>query len=311
MREGENYVIKAIDILKKLPRGKQLAMSYSNLSQIYMLREEKGTAMKWGEKAIELFKSLNDLEIESHALNNIGTVKMFASDATGKKYMRKSLEISLQNGFHEHVCRASVNLGTVNLYRRNLSEADRFFTNGIEYSNEHDISLGDLCITGEAVQIKLHMGNWDEAFDISYTIYERNNVPVMDKVLPLSIMGIIRARKNDPGAFKVLDEANEMVFDTGEIMKLVKVKAARAEAFWLINKLEENIDDLIKYYNLVKTINNPWAIGELAFWLWKGKALSEIPKCIAEPFLLQIKGDWLAAAKLWEELKCPLKYLTL
>ncbi|MFO7525273.1 MAG: LuxR C-terminal-related transcriptional regulator [Ignavibacteriaceae bacterium] len=304
-KEGEEYVIKAIDTLKKLPPGKQLAMSYSNLSQIYMLREESKTALEWGKKAIDLSQNLNDLEVEAHALNNTGTSKMFVSDDKGEMELKKSLRLSLENEFHEHACRAYVNLGTVNMYRRHLSDADYFFSEAIDYSNEKDISLADLCVTGEAAQTKLHMGRWDEAFDIAYTIYERSNVPVMDKILPLSIIGIIRARRNDPGAFKVLNEANELVFDTGEIMKLVKVKAARAEAFWLINMSEKNLDELIESFNLIKQSNNPWAIGEIAFWLWKFGSLTQIPECIAEPFLLQIKGDWLAAAKVWEELKCP------
>jgi len=303
--EGEEYVIKAIDTLKELTPGSELAMSYSNLSQINMLREITDTALKWGEKAFELAQNLNNVEVEAHALNNIGTSKMFILDDTGEIYLKKSLGLSLQNNLHEHACRAYVNLGTVNLYRRNLSEADKFFTAGIDYSNEKDISLADLCITGEAAQIKLHMGKWDEAFDISYTIYERNKVPVMDRVLPLTVIGIIRARRNDPGAFKLLNEANDLVNGTGELMKLVKVKAARAEAFWLLNKLSENINELISCYETVKSSKNPWAIGEFAFWLWKGAGLSELPDPAAEPFLLQIKGDWQAAAEIWQKLKCP------
>lgn len=304
-KEGEEYVLKAINTLKDLPPGRELAMSYSNLSQIYMLREVTDASLKWGRKAVELSRSLNDPEVEAHALNNIGSSKLFASDETGEKDLKKSLELSLQNDFHEHACRAYVNLGTVNMYKRNLPEADKFFTNAIEYSNEKDISLADLCVTGEAALTKLHMGKWDEAFDISYTIYEKSSVPVMDKILPLSIIGIIRARRNDPGVFQVLNEANELVLDGGEIMKLVKVKAALAEAFWLINELEDNINDLLDCYDTVIQSNNPWAIGEIAFWLWKGKSLKEIPGCIAEPFLLQIKGEWKKAAKIWGELKCP------
>jgi len=304
-REGEEYLLKAIDTLKEFTPGKELAMSYSNLSQIYMLREETGTALKWGEKAAELAKSLNDVEIEAHALNNIGASKMFASDDTGEKYLKKSLEISLQNNLHEHACRAYVNLGTVSLYRRKLSEADRFFTAGVDYANETDINLASLCIAGEAAQTKLYMGNWDEAFEISYAVYEKNKVPALDKLLPVNIIGLIRARRNDPGAFQLLNEANDLVDDTGELLKLVKVKASRAEAFWLINKLPENINELIACYDVVKASNNPWAIGEIAFWLWKGDSLLGIPECIAEQYLLQIKGDWLAAARLWEELKCP------
>jgi DNA-binding CsgD family transcriptional regulator len=307
-KEGEECVLKAVDILKNFPQSKQLAMSYSNLSQIYMLRESKDISVEWGRKALEIAGRLNDTEVEAHALNNIGTSKMFALDDSGETDLKRSLELSLQNDLHEHACRAYVNHGTVNLYRKNLSEADRFFSSAIEYSNEKDISLADLCVTGEAAQAKLDMGKWDEAFDISYIVYERNNVPVMDKILPLSIIGLIRARRNDPGAFKALDEANELVYNTGELMKLVKVKAARAEAFWLNNELQSNVNELIECFNIALPGNNPWAIGEIAYWLWKADALPEIPNVIAEPFLLQISGRWQEASGVWEKLKCPYEH---
>jgi hypothetical protein len=39
-----------------------------------------------GQKSrIELSRSLNDPEVEAHALNNIGSSKMFASDDSGEK----------------------------------------------------------------------------------------------------------------------------------------------------------------------------------------------------------------------------------
>jgi DNA-binding CsgD family transcriptional regulator len=149
------------------------------------------------------------------------------------------------------------------------------------------------------------MGKWDEALEISTTIYERNSVPVMDMILPLSIIGLIKARRNDPEAFKYLDESNEMMRDIGELMKIVKVKASRAEAFWLKNELNDNMEEFTDAYEVVKVSDNPWAIGELAFWLWKGGRLPEIPGNIAQPYFLQIKGDWTSAAELWQKLNCP------
>jgi DNA-binding CsgD family transcriptional regulator len=305
---GEEYILKAIETLEKFPPGKQLAMSYSNYSQIYMLREKTDMALKWGEKGVNLARTLNNIEIEAHALNNIGAAKMFASDDSGEKYLKKSLELSLQNDLHEHVCRAYVNLGTASMYRRNLTEADKFFSAAVDYANEKDIKLASLCVAGEIAQIKLHLGKWDEAFEISYEVYSDTNAPVMDKLMPITVIGLIRARRNDPGAFQLLDEANDMVYDTGELMKLIKLKAARAEAFWLKNELQNNIEELNTAYNLVKYSNNPWAIGEIAFWLWMGGRLPEIQECIAEPFLLQIKGKWSAAAEIWEKLKCPYEH---
>ncbi|HKI43911.1 MAG TPA: response regulator transcription factor, partial [Balneolales bacterium] len=42
-----------------------------------------------------------------------------------------------------------------------------------------------------------------------------------------------------------------------------------------------------------------------AYWMWKGNRLTEIPDQIAKPYLLQIKGDWESAARIWEKLQCP------
>lgn len=308
--ECEMYLLKAINILEKSEPGNELAMVYSNLSQIYMLREKKDLALKWGEKALEISQGLKDREVEAHALNNIGTSRLFTNDESGRLQLKRSLEISLDYNLNEHVCRAYVNLGTVSMYRRDLSDADLQFSYAIEYANEKDISLADLCVTGEVAQTKLHMGKWNEAYDLSNTIYERKNVPVMDKILPLSIIGILKARRNEPGAFQFLDESNELMTNIGELMKVVKVKASRAEAFWLCNELESHLDEFLSAYEIVKDSQNPWAIGELAYWLWKGHglSLSEIPQCIAQPFLLHIQGNWTEAAELWEKLGSPYEH---
>jgi DNA-binding CsgD family transcriptional regulator len=87
--------------------------------------------------------------------------------------------------------------------------------------------------------------------------------------------------------------------------KIVIVTAARAEKFWLQNKLNDIIDEIESIYLKEKVSKNIWNIGVFAYWLWKGNRLSEIPQNIAEPYLLQIKGEWKSAAKLWEKLNCP------
>jgi DNA-binding CsgD family transcriptional regulator len=58
-------------------------------------------------------------------------------------------------------------------------------------------------------------------------------------------------------------------------------------------------------YQIVLESNHPWKIGELAFWLWKGGRLPEIPDIIAKPYYLQINGDWEGAAQEWKKLDFP------
>ncbi len=304
-RKGEEYLDKAIDILEKLPPGRHLAMAYSNKSQTYMIREEIEPAIKWGAKALELSRKLNDPEIEAHALNNIGSSKMVTGDTSGESDLKRSLEISLKNNYYEHAVRAYINYAGIKLQQRMLHEADNYYSAGAEYGNEKDLYTLSLCLAGHHAKVKLHYGSWDEAVGLAEYVLSKKNLPIANTLIPVAVVGIVRARRNDPGAMELLDESVDLAVRMGEKEKIVYTEAARAEYFWLQNKLHAIVDELKSIYAQVINSNNIWAIGEIAYWLWKAGHLDEIPEKIAEPFLLQIKGDWKAAAKIWEELRCP------
>jgi DNA-binding CsgD family transcriptional regulator/tetratricopeptide (TPR) repeat protein len=303
--KGEEYLNKAIDIFEKLPSGRKLAMAYSNKSQTYGIREETENVISWGYKALELAQNLNDPEIEAHALINIGCAKILTEDKSGETELVKSLEISLQNDFYEQAMRAYVNLGSIHLQQRNLKTADKYFSMGLEYSNEKDIYVFSLCMAGHYAKVKLHLGDWDESIELANSVLKKESVPLGNTVMPRFIIAIIRARRNDPGSMKLLDESFNLALKMGEVEKIVATGAAKAESFWLQNKMDSVVDELELMYQKVKNSNNPWAIGEVAFWLWKGGKLSEAPENIAKPYLLQIKGKWKEAANEWIKLGCP------
>jgi DNA-binding CsgD family transcriptional regulator len=303
--KGEEYLDKAIEIFEKLPPGKHLAMVYSNKSQTYAIREETETALYWGYKSVELAQQIKSLEVEVHALNNVGTVKMLVEDETGEKDLIKSLEIALQNDLYEDATRAYVNLGSVHLQRRNLQAAIKYFSIGLEYGNEKDIYVYSLCIAGHYAKAKLHRGDWDESIELANSVLKQESVPPGNTVMPLNVVGLIRARRNDPGALKLIDEAVKMALQMGELEKVVSTASAKAEYYWLQNKLSELIDELNLIYDRIRNSNNRWAIGEIAYWLWKAGGLTKIPEMIAKPFQLQIEHKWNEASELWEELHCP------
>jgi DNA-binding CsgD family transcriptional regulator len=81
--------------------------------------------------------------------------------------------------------------------------------------------------------------------------------------------------------------------------------AARAESAWLRGLPDGCRAEAQAGCELVFRHHNPWARGELAYWLWRGGGLAEPPQGIAAPFALQIAGDWRASAKQWERIGCP------
>ncbi len=304
-KKAEEYVDKAIEILEDQPHGKELALAYSNKSQTYMLREETEQAIKWGEKALKLAVKIKDQEIEAHALNNIGTAKMFIDDSTGEEFLQKSLKISLQNDFAEHTMRAYINLGCLLLQKRDLKRANKYFTEGSEYCSDKDLFTLILCMASHLSNVKLYLGEWDSAIETANTVFQNEYVPDGNKIIPLFIIGIIRARRGDPGFMNLFDESNRLAAKLREIDKIVTIKSATAEAYWLQNKLDEIIEEIELLYRKIQYTNNPWYYGSLSYWLWKADRLKEIPKKIARPYLLQITGKWKEASELWKELNCP------
>lgn len=303
--KGEEALDKAIEILKTLPPGRQLAMAYSNKSQTYSIREEYDKTLSWGNKALALARKLNDLEVEAHALNNIGCCKMSALKKSGETALLKSLDISVENDFFEHATRAYVNLGSINLQQRNLLAANKYFSKGLEYGNEKDIYVFSLCMAGHFAKAKLHFGSWEESIELANYVLKHINVPPGNTVMPLNVLALIRARRNDPGALKLINECMTLALNMGEIEKIVSITAAKAEYFWLLNKLADFAEELKSIYFKVLKSKNPWAVGEIAYWVWKAGILNEIPEVIAKPYLLQIGKMWKDAAHLWEELHCP------
>jgi DNA-binding CsgD family transcriptional regulator len=81
--------------------------------------------------------------------------------------------------------------------------------------------------------------------------------------------------------------------------------AARAEIAWLnadpaavIGATDEALDFAVR-------ARAPWLVGELACSRWRAGDRTEIQADAAEPYALQIRGEWARATELWREIGCP------
>jgi len=301
--KGEEYILKAIEILENLPLSHQLAMSYSNLSQVCMNQDKPNLSLEWAEKAIKLARKLNDPEVEIHALNNIGCAKMDTYDYAGKPSLKRSLSLALQKGFDDHASRAYMNLGLINLSSRNLEAALQNFSDGSEHCREKNLDTYKLGMMGGISKIYLDLGRWDEAVEKAEVVLKQKDVNYFDKITAFAVIGTVRARRNDPGALIALDKALSSPLQSGDCTFIAKM--AKAETYWLLNKLDQIIKEIEADYLHFLESNNPWKVGELAFWLWRGEKISKPPDNIAKPYSLQMNGDWQGAADEWKKLGCP------
>ncbi len=308
---GENEAAErearaALDLLEGLPPGPELAMGYSNMSQLRMLARDAGDAIVWGERAIALAERLGEHEILVHALNNVGTARFQAGDPEGRATLERSLDLALVGGLEEHAARAYTNLAAQAVEVRNYPRADDYLGRGIDYCREHDVDSWRLYMTGWLARSHLDQGRWDEAAEAAATVLRYPNPAAPSRIKPLTVIGRLRTRRGDPEAWDPLDEALRLAEGMAELQRLAPVAAARAEARWLAGEVDLVAGETEETLDLALRGGDPWAAGELAVWRRRVGLRDELAAAdLAEPWALELAGDAEGAAARWDAIGCP------
>jgi ATP/maltotriose-dependent transcriptional regulator MalT len=302
-----------VELLEGLAPGPELAMAYSNLSQLRMLAGKNDEALAWGGRAIGLAERLGQTEILVHALNNVGTVDWCQGRPAGRRTLERSLALALADGLEEHAARAYTNLAYSALNLRDYPLASRDHDEGIRYCTEHDLDTWRLYMLASRARADFEQGRWTEATRTVEAVLRDPRTAPISRIEALAVLGRLRARRGDPGVWPPLDEALALATVTGELQRLGPVAVARAEAAWLEGDpaaARGVVEDALGLAERVAGQTWPWPTGELAFWLWRLGGPDRLPSRglpdgVAEPFALQMAGAWEAAADRWRALGCP------
>ena len=306
-----DHARRAIDILEEMPAGPELAMAYSNRAQLHMLAGEVEDAVAWGTRAIDLARLLGNPEIESHALNNVGTA--LAARGTGDGMLEKSLVIALEHDLQEHAARAFTNLSSTSIQARRYGEARAQLERGLDYCEQRDLDAWTLYMRGWRARLLLDTGDWTGATVDALRVIGHPRTSAVSRITPLVVLGIIRARRGDPGSLESLEEARSLAATSEEVQRIAPVAFALAESDWLRGDeagARARLADLSRFTisGLDTSIR-----GELACWKKRlGADDFERGDDLTPPHGLELSGDPSAAAAAWEEIGCtPEAALTL
>jgi DNA-binding CsgD family transcriptional regulator len=302
--EAERCGVEAVVLLETVPPSLDLAMAYANLSGLHMVVSDTANTVLWGERALQLAEQVDDVETVCSALNHIGCAEMDEGRNSGKDKLARSLQLALEHGFEVGAARAYFNLSNIEIQQRDYVEAIPYLQDGLAYCIDHDMGAYEASMRANLAQVRLGQGDWIGAEeDVSAIL----SVPQTwcTRIPALQTLGLVRARRGDPGAEAALDEVQELALASGEMQYIAPMAAARAEWRWLQGDCEGCAAEAEVGYRLALGVDRPWHWGEAAVWLWRGGGLCEAPKRTPRVFSLQINGDWRGAASAWEQLDCP------
>jgi DNA-binding CsgD family transcriptional regulator len=303
--DSERFAASAVHTLEPLGPSHELAMAYSNMSQLRMLAGDRDATRRWGDKALELARRIDDREVEIQGLNNLGSIRVLVGDLGGIAQIEQSLELALADDAQEHAARAYTNLGSALVVIRQFALAGRYLRDGIGYCADHDLDSWRLYMSSWLARSLVEQGYSAKAQPYLDDVLRHPRVAPPSRIVALAVAGQVAIRRGDD-ATDVLDEALRLAAATGEAQRLAPVASARAEAAWTQGRTEAVVDEIEAAWQAELANPEAWEAGELCWWLTLAGAPRDASVPLPRPFALMCEGEFRAAAEAWRELASPL-----
>ncbi|MEP3046435.1 MAG: AAA family ATPase [Roseibium sp.] len=264
--KAQAYVQEAISVLENLSPSTETAKAYALRAQFLMLQDCMSEATEWGLKALAVEQRFVDLETRAHALNTVGSAKLFRGDRAGEKQLRDSLELSLKEGFHEQAARVYTNLSECLIELRDLEKAEQLLDEGIAFDTAHDLDSWTYYLIGRKAQLRFEQGRFHEAVAIARDVLQRENQTLLMRMPAMLVLARCLQRLDDSNAAAALALARDAAEKIAEPQYLVVVWITEIEQAVLLGK---KVDAELAYeqiYRLDQELLSPRKRGEFMFW---------------------------------------------
>ncbi len=298
-REAAESVQEAVRVLEQVPPGPELARAYSSAAGMAMIDYDVTQATTLGARAITIAEAVDDREALIMALNYVGTTELIGGNPGGQAKLERSLELARQAHLWSNAGNAYINLSCGLIHHARWREALIWVDRGVRYTTELGLEAWLKCLLSERALVELALGDWDAAGATAQELLGGPQDQIIEpRTNALVVLGLLRARRGDPGCWPLLDEAWERAVGADDLQFMGPVAAARAEAAWLEGR-PEAIDALTQAaYDLACRLAEPTYAGWLACWRARAGFPVEPPDDVPERFQLQLGGEPEAAAEM-------------
>jgi DNA-binding CsgD family transcriptional regulator/type II secretory pathway predicted ATPase ExeA len=303
--EAERAGREAVTILERLPPGPDLADAYGNLATLRRDGDDRDGVFEWGTRARELALRLGDETIACGQRIGFATTEFLHGAPDGLEQLQAALDEARLLKADDLLIWGNMCLARAAARARMYAVAREAVDVGLAEVGERGYILWKLYLVAYRARVELDQGLWSEAVDSADLILNERWISTMPRTVALTVLGLVRARRGDPGVWAALDEAWALADGTGEPERIAPVAAARAEAAWLEGRDEAILGLTDEAYELAVDRRVPRFLGELAVWRRRGGSREPAPADAAEPHALELAGEWGRAAELWRDLGCP------
>ena len=231
-------------------------------------------------------------------------METLAHGPAGREHVERSLALALDAGLDVHVLRAYSNMTWAAWRHRDYALAERFLQAGLARCREPDFDLWRLQICAHRACIRLEQGRVAEAVASAEQASGDPRSSPLPRILGSVVLGLVQARRGEPGGQPLLDAAVELAASSGELQRIGPAAAAAAEAAWLSADWTAVDAATAPGLALALARDSRWFAGQLAVWRRRAGLTAHVPSPVPEPWSLELAGRPLDAAARWQALGC-------
>ena len=298
----------AVDGLERLSPGPELAYAYGSKASRLMLARENDEAVRWGRRGMALARSLGEQYIAVNVMVTTGTAMIMTDGEQyedGLAMVREAISLAEASADYRSAALGMSQIGSGCGELRKYETAVPALVEGAAFCELNQVGDTGSYIGGWLARCRLDQGQWPDAERLAVAALANPRTTVITRFMALTVLGRLHARRGQPGAWELLDEALELARSTLHLQRLWPVAAARAEAGWLAGTISPHTELLDEVFELAQHHRHRWAIGELGFWRWRARRANGVPPGSAEPYALSIADRPSDAAARWRVLRCP------
>jgi DNA-binding CsgD family transcriptional regulator/tetratricopeptide (TPR) repeat protein len=294
---------QAHDLLEQLPPGREQAWAYANLACFWRSYDgDRALAMSRGAQV--LARELGLADVLSDALHTEGSVLSETAPAVGTPAMKQALKVALAAGLEAPAGRAYTGLRSIAEMDRQWTEAERVYLEGTAYCDEHDLATYGTSLRGGHALALVQQGRLDEALTVGREALGHTTSSVINRLSPLVGVASVLARRGDPAAGPMLDEAVVLADGTSEPGWILLSLLARAELAWFEGRRPDAVADVSAAAALGHRADDHFR-GRTAVWLRRLDMPTDQLAPLVEPYASQVAGRHRDAAAAWAKLGCP------
>jgi DNA-binding CsgD family transcriptional regulator/tetratricopeptide (TPR) repeat protein len=296
--EAESRAREAVELLEPLPPGRELAAAYTKRAFLCGLGSRREEGCRWARRALEIAEPWGDDEIALDALATLASFQGLEESEAAQERARRA-------GYAERVGELYLTLAAICVEGNQHASAKRYLNEGIAYCSERGFELFRLYLLMFRALHELYEGRWEEAADTAASVLRVPRSSTTPRIRTLVVVGLLRARRGDPGQRELLDEAWALAEPTGELLRLWPVAAARAEAAWLRGAHDEVRAATEQTLALAVEREASIAVGDLAVWRLRAGFDDGLAAAAAKPYAVELGGAPREAGERWAELGSP------